>query len=156
MFDLVIGIDPDSDKHGVAIYRSGALTELMAMNLVELRCWIDLQAPSTNMIFSIENVLAQNFVYSRNAHAKKSVQNNIALKVGRCQHSQTELIRELEHQGIEYVLHKPGARSWAKNKKVFEQRTGWLGRSNEDTRAAAYYGWLALQFRGRHGRKVKR
>ena len=150
MAEMVIGVDPDSDKHGVAIYLDGVLVDLKMMSLVELRCWVLEQVGCQEIVFSIENVLAQNFVYSRNARNSKAAHAKVALSVGRCQQAQIELIRELEHMGIKYQLYKPSGRNWAKNKALFKQRTGWDKKSNVDTRSASYFGWLALQKEARY------
>lgn len=140
---IVVGIDPDSNKHGVAVYLAGALAELHNFALPDLRRWIDAQF-AMPLMFSIENVCAQNFVYSRNAKASKAAHAQVALSVGRCQQSQTEIMRELDHRGIAYELHKPAAGNWADNKVQFEKVTGWKGRSNPETRSAAYFGYLAV------------
>jgi hypothetical protein len=43
------------------------------------------------------------------------------------------------------VRHKV-SKKWkdAAGKKEFERVTGWKGRSNEDTRSAAYFGYLGV------------
>ena len=141
---MVIGIDPDSKKHGVAIYRNGKLTNLEMMDNIE---FIDVFRPDSELLkvlVSIENVCANNFVYARNNKGGKSIVANIAMKIGRCQQAQTELMRWLDHYKVDYVLHKPQKGNWAKNRKQFESVTGWKGQSNEDTRSAAYFGWLAI------------
>lgn len=138
MSDYVIGVDPDSDKHGVAVYFKGELKELHMLPRIDLVA----MARDLGAYVSIENVLANNFVYARNANSK-AIQSNIALKVGRCQQAQTELMRDLDHLGIKYELHKPTKANWAKNKAQFEKATGWAQRSNEDTRSAAYFGFIA-------------
>lgn len=152
---ITVGIDPDSEKHGVSIYRDDLLDELEQMSLVQIREWIARQpAPvAQNLYFSIENVLAQNFVYSRNARSARAAHAKVALSVGRCQQAQVELMRELDAQGIPYELHAPTGHNWANNKAQFELNTGWEGRSNSDTRSAAFFGWLAIQRRGNHGSK---
>ncbi len=140
---ITVGVDPDADRHGVAIYQGRRLVELRMMNLIEVRQWLG-TAPG-EIEFCIENVKAQNFVYGRNARkGGMKVVQNIILKVGRCQQAQEELVRELEHRGIRYRLVKPCKDNWAKNKPLFERVTGWRGRSNEDTRAAAYFGYVGL------------
>lgn len=139
---IVIGVDPDSKKHGIAIYKDGKLVELNEWGIVEL-----IENSHTlrgNVLFSIEDVASQNFVYARNVNSK-AVQSNIAMKVGRCQQSQIEFQRMLDHLGFKYVLHKPQKGNWAKNKANFERITGWTKRSNEDTRSAAYFGFLAIK-----------
>ena len=151
---IVVGVDPDSKAHGVAVFRDGRLVELLTCSLPSLRRWMDSQA-DVPMTFSIENVLAQNFVYTRNALANKAAHAQIALKVGRCQQSQTELMRELDDRGIPYQLHKPSGANWAANKTRFQHATGWTGRSNEETRSAAYFGWLAVQLSTKEVRRAR-
>ena len=50
----------------------------------------------------------------------------------------------LDSLGVPYKLHKPQKGNWAKDKARFEKVTGWKGRSNEDTRSAAYFGFLEI------------
>ena len=139
---IVIGVDPDSKKHGIAIYRDGKLSSLSEWGIPELIAEMP-NDPSNyeEILFSIEDVASQNFVYARNVNSK-AVQSNIAMKVGRCQQAQIEFQRMLDHLGFKYVLHKPQKGNWAKNKANFERITGWTKRSNEDTRSAAYFGFL--------------
>lgn len=146
----VIGIDPDSDKHGVAIYVDGELTELKTMTLVELYLYaMDLMTERDQYghksLFIIEDVLANKFVYARNNKGNKAVTSKIAMAIGRCQQSQFELMRVLDHFRAQYELIKPTKFNWAKNKAQFEKVTGWTGRSNEDTRSAAWFGYLGLK-----------
>lgn len=138
----VIGVDPDSEKHGIAVYCEGALQSLHMLNTVQI--FTELVRGYTGAIFSIENCLANNFVYARNTNSK-AVQSSIARRTGRCQQAQAELMLWLDHYQIPYVLHKPQKGNWAENKPVFEKATGWKGSSNKDTRSAAYFGFLALR-----------
>ena len=138
---IVFGIDPDSQKHGVAIYKDGVLTSLMLLELFDLIDMIESDF-SKEIFFSIEDVCANNFVYARNEKANKYAHAKVSLSIGRCQQSQTELMRVLTHLGYKYVLHKPQKGNWAKNKAQFEKITGWKKQSNEDTRSAAYFGFL--------------
>lgn len=141
---IVIGIDPDTEKHGVAVYTNGRLADLRSLNLIEIITMILERKEDEEMIFSIENVCANNFVYARNMTKNPKVNMSIARSVGACQQSQTELMRALDHYDITYVLHKPSRSNWAKNKAQFEKATGWNKRSNEDTRSAAYFGCLEI------------
>jgi hypothetical protein len=138
----VIGLDPDSKAHGVAVFDAGVLTELHMMTLVDLRAWLDTM-PGVQFLFSIENVLSQNFVYTRNSKASKAAHAQVALSVGRCQQAQEEVMRELTARDIPYQLHKPTKANWADNKAQFERFTKWKGRSNPETRSAAYFGFIA-------------
>ena len=146
---IVIGVDPDSDRHGVAIYLNGKLDALEMMDNVELIEHIS--AKFSLILVSIENVMANNFIYTRNEKASKAEQSKVGLCVGRCQQAQKELMRWLDHYSVPYVLHKPTRGNWAKNKAQFEAVTGWKGRSNVDTRSAAYFGMLALKAAKRIG-----
>ena len=140
---IVFGVDPDSMAHGVAIYRGGDLAAMLSASMMEV---INLaKAEENDVLFSIEDVMANQFVYARNQHNSKAAQSKIAMSIGRCQQSQVELMRALDYIGISYELHKPTKNNWAKNKPMFEKATGWTKRSNEDTRSAAYFGYLALK-----------
>lgn len=86
--------------------------------------------------------MANQFVYSRNQKASKAAQSKVAMHIGRCQQVQIEIMQWLDALGVPYKLHKPQKGNWAKDKAMFERVTGWKGRSNEDTRSAAYFGFL--------------
>jgi len=144
---IVIGCDPDSDKHGIAVYRDGKLSALLMMNNVEIVDTFLNPKSHEKTVFSIENVCANNFVYTRNNKGSKGVTSKIAMSIGRCQQAQKELMKWLESYEVDYVLHKPQKGNWAKNKQQFEKATGWKLKSNEDTRSAAYFGFLALDFK---------
>ena len=139
-FEYIIGIDPDSDRHGVAVYQNGKLNHLAMHTLQELISkWM---VGGLSVAFSIENTMANQFVYSRNQHSSKAAQSKIAMQIGRCQQSQVELQRMLDYYEIPYTLHKPTKANFSKDKPMFERLTGWKERSNEDTRSAAYFGLL--------------
>lgn len=142
---IVIGIDPDSELFGVAEYRDGSLENLSMLQLVAV---VDkaLFARQMNceVIFSIENVMANQFVYRRNRKSTKAAESTVAMRIGRCQQAQVELMRMLDHYQFPYVLHKPQSGNWADKRELFQKVTGWKGNSNPDTRAAAYFGFLAL------------
>lgn len=136
---IVVGIDPDSKKHGVAVFEDGKLISLAMCSAMEI-----LEHHEPGIRYSIEDVMANKFVYKRNRHASPTAQSSIAMKVGRVQQAQEELVRMLKHHGAEVTLQPPQRGNWAQHKAMFEKVTGWTGRSNEDTRSAAYFGWLAL------------
>lgn len=140
-----IGIDPDSERFGIAAYLDGKLQVCATATIVEiftdhLPAWLRF----AEVKFSIENVMANQFVYARNRKGSTANQSKIAMHIGRCQQAQVELMRWLDHYGIPYVLHRPQKGNWSDNKAMFEKVTGWTGRSNPDTRSAAYFGYLAL------------
>ncbi len=148
---ITVGVDPDSVRHGIALYRDGALVELMSLSLVEIRRWLDSQSWESEVVFVIEDVLSQNFVYKMEfrrgltAAAREKIKQDRIRKVGRCQQAQHELMAELEDRGIQVRLIKPHRGNWAERKAEFERVTGWTGQSNPDTRSAAYFGFLGVQ-----------
>jgi hypothetical protein len=141
----VIGIDPDSEKHGVACYLDGKLVRLEMMNTIEIiDSFVNTILIQGEPLFSIENVMANQFVYARNRQKKKAVESQIAMRTGRCQQAQLELMRWLDHYKKPYVVHKPQSGNWADKRELFQKITGWKCNSNPDTRSAAYFGFLAL------------
>lgn len=139
--NYTLGIDPDSDKHGVAIYIDGALVDLVMWSTPAV---IDFAA-ANDCLVAIEDVMANQFIYGRNTVSNRKVQSKIAMSVGRCMQAQYELVQMLEHNGVTVKKFKPRGGNWAKNKALFERVTGWDKRSNEDTRSAAFFGQLALK-----------
>jgi hypothetical protein len=142
---IIIGIDPDSKAHGVAVYENGKLNELSSMTLLELMDMFDFGFEGLNKssaVIHMEDVCANNGIF-RTGNNKK-VQMSIARRLGMVQQSQIELERLFEYYEIKVVKHKI-SKKWKKEKTEFEKVTGWTGRSNEDTRSAAYFGFLGCR-----------
>lgn len=144
MAKIVIGIDPDSKAHGVATYVDGRISTLENLTLVEIMIKIlKAQRLESNVIeFHIEDVCANNAIF-RGGNGIK-VQQSIARRLGMVQQSQAELERLAVHLDVKIVKHKI-SKMWKRDKAQFEKVTGWSGRSNEDTRSAAYFGWLGTK-----------
>lgn len=145
---VIIGIDPDSKAHGVAIYdSSGSLTTLQNYTLPEfyelLRCYSRYEG---GVIVHIEDVCAQNAAFSKKGIKNQRAATAVNRSIGRCQQAQIELERFCEYEEVEVVKHQI-SKCWKsqRGKAQFEKITGWKGRSNEDTRSAAYFGWLGLK-----------
>ncbi|BCE02938.1 hypothetical protein [Marinicellulosiphila megalodicopiae] len=145
---IVIGIDPDCQKHGVAYYKNGKLISLDMKETIHLVNDIKNQMADEELICALEDVMSNKFVYKRNENKNKKIQSTIAMNTGRCQQAQVELQRLFDYYKIPYVLYPPQRGNWAKQKEHFERVTGWNKRSNEDSRSAAYFGYLAW---GRYG-----
>ncbi len=140
---VTIGIDPDSESHGIAIYEDGVLTQLHHCTLIQLWSLLDKLPSGIELTIGIEDVQSQTFVYSRNQRVGKAAQGKVSHSIGRCAQAQLELERMIAHCGYTVVRFKPRAGNWAKNTSMFKERTGWRKRSNEDTRSAAFFGYLA-------------
>mgnify|MGYP006263835337 CR=1 FL=1 len=144
---LTFGIDPDSEAHGVAIFADRRLVALNKMNLMGLmECFRNNLVSGHALTVVVENVLANRFMYDRNDHARRAAATNIAMKVGRNQQAQIEVVRMCDFMGVPCKLIKPARDNWANDKARFERFTGWRERSNADTRSAAYFGFLGLDY----------
>lgn len=147
----VIGVDPDTAAHGVAIYENGRLVELKELTLVEI---IKLVQSTYVTKWVIEDLRKNNFIYGRNDQHRKGGKNNkisqdlinqkIMLNVGQCKQSMIELVRVLEAYGQTIQLVPPTKDNWADDTKRFKRLTGWTKRSNPDKRSAAYFGFLGV------------
>lgn len=141
---VVIGIDPDSKAHGVATYLNKELCYLQCLTLIEIMESLKEHLFAGDDIKVImENTKANNANFQK-GRMSAAVQKDIGRRIGMVQQSQTELERLLDHLGVQYEL-SPISKAWKKDKKQFEMVTGWTARSNEDTRSAAYFGWLGLR-----------
>jgi len=143
----IIGIDPDSSAHGVAIYEDGKLKELNQWALPEIITFLTQIQSKDDCLFSIEDMKAKKCVYKQHSAKKVRPQGEIGRRLGMCQQSQIELERMLTTLEIPFKLIKPQSGNWAdtKLKSQFEKLTGWNKRSNADTRSAAFFGYLALK-----------
>jgi hypothetical protein len=150
MSKYIIGVDPDSDKHGIAIYQDGELVRLSSMQLLGLKGFID-SLVKTSKIDSLE-IHMEDTCANNAAFKKRGVKNSksgtaVNRGVGRCQQAQIELERLFDYCEITVVKHKI-SKQWKDavyGKMMFEQATGWKGRSNEDTRSASWFGYLGTK-----------
>ncbi len=142
----VIGIDPDSTAHGVASYDNGELLSLKSMPLMEIVLKIE-ELKRLGFLGSVEAHIEDvnaNKSYWHNTKGSRASFAKSASDMGKCRQSQIELERVFEHYKIPVVKHKI-SKKWKSakiGKPEFERVTGWKGRSNEDTRSAAWFGYL--------------
>ena len=138
MSKIIIGIDPDSKAHGVAVYLNGSLVRLQSMPLIDLFKYVDEATRITGWDIEahIEDVKARRAAWHGGGVGG-------AIDVGKCHQAQTEAERVFDYFKIKVVKHKI-SKLWKSqaSKKQFEKVTGWKKPSNEDTRSAAYFGWL--------------
>jgi len=145
MAKIIIGIDPDSKAHGVAVYIDGRLDRLECLTLYWLIDVLDFYNNTDNDIeIHIEDVCAMSAVFRQRQGSNQSINMKMSSSIGKCQQSQIELERFIHHRAIKVVKHKI-SKMWKKERKQFEKLTGWIGQSNEDTRSAAYFGFLGLK-----------
>jgi len=145
MSKIIIGIDPDSKAHGVAVYVDGKLSRLECLTLYWFMDALDFYSDVDNDIeIHIEDVCAMNAVFRQRQGSNQAINMKMANNIGKCQQSQIELERLIHHRAIKIVKHKI-SKMWKKDKRQFELVTDWSGQSNEDTRSAAYFGWLGTK-----------
>ena len=147
MSKIIIGIDPDSDKHGVAIYDcKGKLLNLHSLALMDIFGYIlDGKKQGYEFEAHIDDVCANNAAFQKKGVKNAKAATAINRSIGKCQQAQIELERLFEWLEVKVVKHKI-SKLWKsqESKAQFEKVTGWTGRSNEDTRSAAYFGWLGV------------
>jgi hypothetical protein len=146
MDKLIIGIDPDSVKNGIALYENGKLGALHSFTTIQFYLFCEEFKGDIDSVH-LENVNGN----SCSSFGWKSLPNAMVKakyseSVGKCKHAQQEIERICEHFKIKIVLHKVSSK-WKNKagKAEFERYTGWAGRSNEDTRSAAYFGFLGAK-----------
>jgi len=147
MSKIVIGVDPDSRAHGVSVYVDGELDRLECLDLmgvIDLVKFYEVSDWDSVMELHIEDVAAMNAVFRQRLTKNNSINMKMANSIGKCQQSQIELERALTCHRVKVVKHKI-SKVWKKDKAQFEKVTGWTGRSNEDTRSAAYFGYLGCK-----------
>lgn len=142
---VVIGIDPDLVKSGVAEVVDGEIVKLHALAFPQLIEFAKLQHESHKQIeFIVEEVEADKTTYQR-AGTNQHQMRKIAQNVGQVKGVKRVLVECLLHEGIPVRLVKPLKGHYKKKAKAdakfFNQLTGWAGSSNEDKRDA---GLLAL------------
>lgn len=141
----VWGVDPDSDAHGVAVYHKGDLIALGNLTHEQFRKKLA-ETDTAELIVSMEDVMSNTSTFRAGRAKNKAVSSKMGHAIGRLYQSQKVLIEMLDDLGVRYVTYPPSS-YWKSQsgKRQFEKITGWTGRSNEDTRSAAYFGFLALR-----------
>ena len=145
---IIIGCDPDSDKSGLAVVKSGKLITLTCKSLVEIFEYFNGCKNHDKIELHIENVNG----ISSNAFAIKSkdplpVKLKKAEHVGKCKQVQVEIERIAKSFGIK-IVHHPVSKIWKDSKtgkQQLERVFGYTGQSNEDTRSAAWFAYKGLQ-----------
>lgn len=147
MNQYIVGIDPDSDEHGVALYKDGHLVELKNLSLLGVYYLLTDLCCQGSVLVSMEDNDSISAIYSGRIKSKDNaaVAAKKAQHVGMCKQAQREIERVCSRLDIRLLKQKPSKR-WKSQyeKPLFTKTTGWLNRSNEDTRSAAYMGYLAM------------
>lgn len=138
---MVIGIDPDLEKCGVAFVEDGLLTSLEAHGFFALITLIDL---NPDAVYVVEDVELNKAIYARHAGKNAKVRERIGQNVGQVKAVARLIAQYLELKDCRYQMVAPLKGRFKKAKEdraLFNRITGWTGSSNADKRDA---GMLAL------------
>jgi hypothetical protein len=127
---FTIGCDPDSTKHGFALFENEKLVSLNNFTLLDMQRFLTSYFGDdfSSLEFHLEDNASVKSAYTAKNKRGESlaVKLNIAQKIGMVKQAQIELERML---------------------KIFKIATGWTSLSNEDTRSAAYFGYVGARER---------
>lgn len=138
----IIGVDPDKDRSGVAVYEDGKLVQLLNLDLVSFIDWVwSLPGP---VIFAVEDGSLINTFYAKYRSKPVPVQLKIARSVGANNQRGLDLIDICKKNGHEVHRYSPRSGNWSGKRPKLEEVTGWTGQSNPETRSAAFFGWIHL------------
>ncbi len=143
---IIIGIDPDSKAHGVAFYFDGELKSLRNMNLMQFVDFFNTCSDMDAIEIHMEDTCAINATFGKEFVKNARAQSTISRSIGMCQQAQIELERLAEYFGIK-VFKYPISKQWKDEKagNAILKQLGYDGRSNEDTRSAAYFGYCGVK-----------
>jgi hypothetical protein len=134
MTKLFFAIDPDLHKSGTALYNSETkkLLSCECVYLWDLFIMLDKMVNIT--IFLEAGHLDKRCWHGGGRGGSSNVGKGKAIGV---------LLQEfMDKKGIKYKLLKPdGYSNFFKDEKFFKTQTGWQGRTNSDSRAAASMVW---------------
>ncbi len=134
-YSLVVGIDPDLDKNGVAVLKDGLLAELKGLKFTALQAFIKAHPDA---VYVLEDVELNKPTFNRNLNDKANLK--VAQNVGMVKGVARLIAEFLEEQDCRYTKTRPligHLKHAKKDAAYFNRLTGWEGKSNQDTRDAA-------------------
>jgi len=145
MSKLIIGCDPDSNKSGFAFYSCGELVRLECLSIPDL--FVELQSITNQKIDCELHIEDLNAISANSFNIRTRDTLPVKLKkaenVGKCKQSQLTIESMADYFNIKVVHHRV-SKDWKKDKSIFQTLTGWAKNSNEDTRSAAYFGYIGI------------
>lgn len=146
---MIIGIDPDLHKSGLcALNDDGSIALLESMNISSLFNYVALHRYFT---YAIEDVNKIGAMYNNHKNKNPRIAANIAQKVGMVKGAATIIASFIKDTTGEPPIMAPVGlgRQVKKNAALFNQLSGWEGKSNEDMRDAwAVAKWIHLNKKG--------
>ena len=144
----ITALDPDLRKSGVCtLDDDGNIILLKSMSIVEL---VEYTKANKSNIYAIENVNKVGAMYNNRKSANQRIGAKIAQDVGKVKATGTLIAQLIDAvTGREPMLAPLGLGKQVKNdSKLFNELSGWKGRSNEDVRdawAIARWVWVTGQ-----------
>lgn len=132
MNKVLIGIDPDTEKSGVAWYISKDSFRLFNLTFFEL--FDSLKDIETESLVYIEAGWLNKSNWHKVANGSAAINASIGLRTGANHEVGRKIIEMCEYLEIEYVLVKPTKSKV--NSETFNKITGHKGRSNQEQRDA--------------------
>jgi hypothetical protein len=136
---LYIGIDPDVDKSGFAVWNKPAqkFESIEALGLAEIMSFFQVMKISIEIV-----VIEAGYMNKGNRHTFKGQTVAAAAKtgenVGRNHQRGMDIVEILEWMKIPYRLQKPiTPNKWKDDAAYFKTITGWHGKTNPEKRDAA-------------------
>ena len=136
---LYIGIDPDVDKSGFAVWNKPAqkFESIEALGLAEIMSFFQVMKISIEIV-----VIEAGYMNKGNRHTFKGQTVAAAAKtgenVGRNHQRGMDIVEILEWMKIPYRLQKPiTPNKWKDDVAYFKTITGWHGKTNPEKRDAA-------------------
>ena len=136
---LYIGIDPDVDKSGFAVWNKPAqkFESIEALGLAESMSFFQVMKISIEIV-----VIEAGYMNKGNRHTFKGQTVAAAAKtgenVGRNHQRGMDIVEILEWMKIPYRLQKPiTPNKWKDDAAYFKTITGWHGKTNPEKRDAA-------------------
>jgi len=149
---LVVGIDPDSEKHGLAIISAGKIVTLQSLDTDALVNRLTTEAMLNKLLIKLEDVNNIPAIYPRPGQSRQQMLK-IAQNVGACKQNAKYLLQRLVSAGLAVNLVNPLPKLLSGKLQThdsFVRLTGWEGRSNADTRDAAMIAFNGKAVAGLH------
>ncbi|HEO1789223.1 TPA: hypothetical protein VAM21_001945 [Acinetobacter baumannii] len=142
---IIIGIDPDLEKSGVAVLKDGLL-RLDNMRFYDLTQYFEVNKDQIKKVVIEAGWLNKKSNLHGHIGQSKRAGERIAKNVGENHATGKLLVEMAESLGLTVVLVKPTKSK--KNSEEFNRITGWQGRTNQEQRDAGMLIW------GMSGKKV--
>ncbi|WP_416631971.1 hypothetical protein [Acinetobacter baumannii] len=142
---IIIGIDPDLEKSGVAVLKDGLL-RLDNMRFYDLTQYFEVNKDQIKKVVIEAGWLNKKSNLHGRIGQSKRAGERIAKNVGENHATGKLLVEMAESLGLTVVLVKPTKSK--KNSEEFNRITGWQGRTNQEQRDAGMLIW------GMNGKKV--